>query len=141
MPRTYKRKTERPYKSGKPQALPTAYAPGFLKQLDQRTELCRALRERFDSVAVDLGGAGELSGIKSSLLERFVFLEATLVRLEADMAEADDAKVASEIMARWIQACNALLGFAKTLGIERRAKRVDLRTYIADGAGGVSEGK
>src|SRR5262245_57244960 len=139
MPRTYRRKTDRPYTNGKPQDVPAAYVPGFIGKLDQRTELARLLRARFDSLATDLGGAESLSGIKASLLERLVFLEAALSRMEAEIAQAPDAKAAAEITARWVQATNALLGIAKTLGIERQAREVDLKTYVAANAAGDTE--
>jgi hypothetical protein len=99
-------------------------------KLDQRTEMARCLRDRFEGIATDLGGIDSLSGIQASLLERFVFLEATLAKLERDMAMAKDSKGTSEIVARWIQACNALLGIGKTLGLERQMKAIDLKTYI-----------
>ena len=100
MPRTYKPRTGRRNASTRPQALPAKYEPGFLAKLDQRTELARLLRERFQGIAHDLGGPDDLSGIKASLLERFVFLEATLSRLECDLAGSEDAKTASEVMCR-----------------------------------------
>lgn len=131
MPRTYKPKTTRKNGRHKPQQVPARYEPGFIASMDGRTELCRLLRERFDSIAGDLGGADELSTIKSSLLERFIWLESALSRLEQAMATATDAKTTSEIMCRWIQACNSLLGIAKTLGIERQMKTVDLKAYVA----------
>lgn len=117
MPRTYRRKTDRRYASHRPQDVPASYEPGFLARLDQRTEIARLLRERFDAISADLGG--DLSGIKASLLERFVFLEATLGKLEAQIATAADAATTAAITARWIQGVNALLGVAKTLGIDR----------------------
>lgn len=113
----------------KPSTLPEAFVPGFLERMDGRSELCRALKARYDGLADDLGGAVELSGIKASLLERFVFLEASLVRIESDVTTAD-TKTAAELMSRWVQMCNSLLGFARLLGIERQVRTVDLRAYV-----------
>lgn len=132
MPKLYKRKTNRPYVNAKAKKPAAEYAPNFMDKLDQRTELCRALRTRFDSLASDLGGHAKLSGIKSSLLERFLFLESTLAKIESDMATATDAKTCSALLGPWIQACNSLLGIARTLGIERQARNIDLKSYIAD---------
>ncbi len=56
MAKKYARKTDRPYRNGKPADVPAEFAPGFIRSLDQRTELCRLLRDRFDSIATDLGG-------------------------------------------------------------------------------------
>jgi|SRR6516225_1941852 hypothetical protein len=128
-------KTDRRNVSHKLQELPSTYTPGFVQTLDQRTEIARLLRERYAGIACDLGGLAQLSGIKASLLERFCFLEATLAKLEADMAKAPDAKTASEVMGRWIQACNALLGIGKTLGLERQMKAVDLKAYVQSSSG------
>jgi len=114
--------------SPKQASLPKKYRAGFLTSLDGRTELSRALRERYDSIATDLGGIEELSAIKSSLLERFVWLEATLSNLEAELCKIDDPKSASETLSRWIQGCNSLLGIAKTLGIERQMQRAPWMT-------------
>ena len=117
--------------NAKASTVPATYTPNFLDKLDQRTELCRALRERFDSIANDLGGARELSGIKTSLLERFLWLESTLAKIESDMATATDAKASAGFLGPWIQGINSLLGIAKTLGIERVAKAIDLKSYVA----------
>lgn len=117
----------------KPGELPTRYAPGFIATLDGRTELARLLRLRFDTIACDLGGADSLSSIKSSLLERFIWLEATLSRIEADLAATADPKASAELLSRWIQGCNSLLGIAKTLGIERQMQSVSLKTYVEAG--------
>lgn len=99
--------------------LPKVYRPGYLAQLDRRTELFQRLHGNFLNIADDLGGQPELSHIKSSLIERYVFLEAVLHKIESDLANNPDA--APELLGRWIQAVNSLTGLAKTLGIERRA--------------------
>ena len=135
MTRLYKPKTNRKNASDKPKKPPAKFEPGFLAKLDGRTELCRALRDRFDSIATDLGGVAELSVIKTSLLERFLWLESALANLEHTMGTATDAKTVSEIMCRWIQGVNSLLGIAKVLGIERQQRTIDLSTYIAEGNG------
>ncbi len=106
--------------SHKGRVLPPKYTAGFLTTLDGRTELARGLRERFDSIVADLGGPGELSQIKASLVERFVWLEASLMSIEAAMAETTDPKQYADLVARWTQACNTLLGIGKSLGIDRK---------------------
>ncbi len=75
-----------------------------------------------------------MSGIKSSLLERFLWLESVLQKIESDMAKSTDGKSVSGMLGPWIQGCNSLLGIAKTLGIERQMKAIDLKSYIANGA-------
>ncbi|MCG3774701.1 MAG: hypothetical protein JW395_1525 [Nitrospira sp.] len=103
----------------KAETLPTSFQAGFITALDGRTELARGLKERFESIATDLGGLHELSNIKASLVERFCWLEASLSKIEHDMASAD-TKTSSELLARWVQGCNSLLGIARTLGIDRK---------------------
>ena|SRR6266576_3732540 len=132
MTRIYKRKTDRRNGvSHKPQSIGESYTPGFLTKLDQRTELCRMLRERFDSIASDLGGVDQLSRIKSSLLERFLWLEAVLGKIETTLGLLEDPKTASALLGTWIQACNSLMGIAKVLGVERQAHMMDVKTYVA----------
>ena len=116
--------------------IPTKFEPGFVARLDGRTEIYKALRERFDDLADDLGGVADLSGIKRSLLERFVWLEVTLTTIEAGMATADDVKSMGDILPRWIQATNSLLGIGKVLGLERQMKPMDLKTYTASKGNG-----
>lgn len=119
--RTYVPKTGRRNGHHKLTDLPANYQPGFVARLAHRTEIARLRRDRYEGIATDLGGADELSGIKASLLERFVFLEASLSRMESEIATAPDLKTLSDVSARWTQGCKALLGLAKTLGIERQA--------------------
>jgi hypothetical protein len=99
--------------------LPHSYKPGYLAQLDRRTELFQRLNGNFLSVVEDLGGASEIGHVKQALVERFVFLEAVLHKIEADLANNPDAT--QDLIGKWIQAVNSLTGLAKTLGIERRA--------------------
>jgi hypothetical protein len=103
----------------KPAELPAKVAPGFVDSLDGRSLLARALRQRFEAIATDLGGESELSALKASLLERLVWLEAMLGKIETDLAAAANAADASKTLAQWIQAVNSFTGIAKTLGLER----------------------
>ncbi|MCA1775209.1 MAG: hypothetical protein LC676_06260 [Loktanella sp.] len=80
----------------------------------------------------DLGGVDRLSYAERSLVERALWLEHWLAVQEEALAsgqyETFDA-------GKWTQACNALMGILKTLGIERRAKDVtDLQAYIRQAA-------
>lgn len=118
MPRTYTKKTDREYKSSKVQAVPEKFQRGFLAALDGRTDLAKALRQNFETIVKDCGGADELSHVKSSLIERFVWLEAILQSIEHEMAAGTIDK--TEAIRRWIQAVNSLSGLAKVLGVERR---------------------
>ena len=95
----------------KPQTLPAKFTPGFTAELDNRTLLSRALRQRFEAIAADLGG--DLSNLKASLLERCVWLEALMCRIEGELATADDPQELPATLARWIQLCNAFQGIVE----------------------------
>lgn len=133
MPRSPKPKTSRKCPPGKNKALalPPKFKTGFLTSLDGRTDLAKALRQNFDEVVNDVGGPGELSHVKKSLIERFVWLEAVLQSLEADIVAADPT-ARGEIISRWIQGLNGLAGLAKTVGIDRRTV---VRPWLNSGEG------
>lgn len=123
----------------KTNTLPTRYEKGFLSRLDGRTEIARELRAAFDEIVADQGGVDGLSHVRRSLVERFCWLEAVLRSLELRIAEADKAETA-ELLSRWIQGLNSLTGLARTLGLERRARKVDdLRSYVASKSRRASE--
>ena len=97
--------------------LPDAFKPGFLSALDGRCDLSRTLRANYQAIVDDIGD--DCSHIKSSLVERYCWLECVLQTLEVEMAQGKQDK--GECLGKWIQGCNALLGLSKTLGIERRS--------------------
>lgn len=114
-------------------AIPPKFAPGYLDRLDGRTAVAVDMRQRWQQITDDLGGEATLSYAQRSLVERALWLEHWLAVQEQALAagqyEAFDA-------GRWTQACNALQGILKTLGIERRARDVtDLATYLRSKAG------
>jgi hypothetical protein len=114
-----------PSKFSKP---PKRFEAGFLLKLDARTEVCKQLREAYNEITADLGGADSLSHVMLALVERFVFLEFTLQQLESRIAS--NPKGADEFISKWIQACNSVTGLAKTLGLERKARKINLKTYV-----------
>src|SRR4051812_3175277 len=92
----------------RPMTLPDRYVPGFLAKLDGRTEIAQRLRANYVAIAEDLGGEPQLSHVKASLVERFVFLEAVLNKIENDLA-TDPLGTANQL-GRWIQGLNSLNG-------------------------------
>lgn len=133
MPRSPKPKTSRKCPPGKNKALalPPKFKTGFLTSLDGRTDLAKALRQNFDAIVEDVGGANELSHVKRALVERFVWLEGILQTLEHDIV-ASDPTVRGEIVAKWIQGVNSLSGLAKVLGTDRRTV---VRPWLNSGEG------
>lgn len=116
-------------KTSKPTRLPDKYVPGFLRKLDQRCEVSIRLTTAYVNVVADLGGEETLSHSKLALIERFVFLQGLLETWEAEIATNPTAS--AELVGKLVQATNAFVGLAKTLGLERRAKAtIDLQTYL-----------
>jgi len=125
-------KQKRSYKNGatKLMKLPKKYKVGFLQKMDGRTEACKMLRSSFNEIISDLGGVDNLSHIQICLCERFTFLEFVLRRLEYRIA--NEPKQSSKLLARWVQSLNSLVGLGKSIGLERRAKKVpSLEKYIS----------
>ena len=119
MPKKYYRKTDRPYEATKPKAVPVKFKAGFISTLDKRTDLAKTLRTNYETIVSDLGGRDSLSKIKSSLIERYVWLEAILQTIENDMASSENDR--AESLGKWNQAVNTLIGISKALGLERKA--------------------
>ncbi|GEM_PF-1203103 len=116
MPR--KSKGTRTNVSTKPMTLPVKFKPGFLGEMDRRTELAKTLTANYQAIVADVGGPTEVGHVKAALIERFVWLEAIVQTLEHEMATGQIEK--AEHLGRWIQAVNSLSGLAKALGVERK---------------------
>jgi hypothetical protein len=113
----------------KTKTLPVKYVPGFLRELDRRTDVSRRLREAFDEICDDLGGQPQLSRTRLSLIERFVWLEEILQGIEQQIATRP--KNSGELLSRWIQGLNSLQGLAGKIGLQRDAKRtLTLQSYV-----------
>lgn len=122
-------------------SVPMKFKVGFLASMDGRYDLTRTLRGLRDVIVADLGGPKELSHVKQTLIERFVWLEAMLQTLEHEMLTGKVKR--ADVLGTWLKAVNALSLLAKRVGIERRA--VDVPPWIpqsapnADGAGGAGD--
>lgn len=101
----------------KHKTIPTEFTAGFLRGVDARTDLHRNLMRNYKEICQDLGGEEELSHIKRSLVERYVWLECVLQMMEFQLATGQIGK--DDNIGKWIQGCNALSGLAKSLGLER----------------------
>ena len=129
MTTTYHKK---PRSRTSPPTHPRGIPAAFLETIDRRLEVAKALRARFDSLACDLGGLEEMSGIRASLLERFVFLEGILANIEKKLVTQPSAEGVGEDIQRWTAGVNTLVGLARTLGLNRVVRTVNLKTYIAN---------
>ncbi len=86
--------------------LPQKYEPGFLRDMDRRTDIAKRLYAAYDAIVDDVGGTEELSHAKLALIERFVFLEAVIQTWETRIAT--NPKGTAKLLSRWIQAVNSL---------------------------------
>lgn len=122
-------------RSVKIRELPQRYEPGFLAKLDSRCAVTKEIRRRFNSVCDDLGGAGELSYLQRMLVERAVFMEAIIQGYEHQLATAQDrgpkaVRAMTKTLGRWVQGVNCLTGLCGKLGLKRKAKVIDLKSYV-----------
>ncbi len=107
--------------------VPDRYSSGWLGALDSRTALAREMRDRYQTMTDDLGGADRLSYAQRSLAERALWLEYWLASQERELANGNDFAVG-----QWTQACNALQGIYSKLGLQRQAREVpSLSEYLA----------
>lgn len=110
----------------KTKTVPDRYSPGWMQQLDGRTQLAQELRNRYQALASDLGGHDSLSYQERSLVDRALFLELHLQQEEERLASGKDFD-----SGKWVQACNALSGIFAKLGLHKRTKDVpDLASFI-----------
>jgi hypothetical protein len=118
------------YQHRKPVTLPAKYTPGFLDEMDKRTEIYQALRSAHDEIVNDMGGVDALSHVKHTIVERFVFLECILRNWERQIIA--DPQGSARMLSRWVQAINSLSGLTKIIGIDKVRKAKDLKSYIKE---------
>lgn len=103
---------------------------GFLKGVDERTNLYNNLAGVFNEICADLGGEENLSRIQIILVERIAFLMLTLRMLERRIRKNKKGRAAA--FRRWTTAVNSLLGLSRTLGIKKSKKKMaDIKAYAA----------
>jgi hypothetical protein len=110
--------------------IPRRYRPGFLRELDKRTDIYLRLAANYERLINDLGGDySAISHAKLALVERFIWLEELIRILEMrSLHKPDDA---AELSSRIIQASNSLQGIARQIGLEKAvAPRSALKTLI-----------
>ena len=113
-------------KSDLPTDIPARYSPDFLTGMDGRVRLVKELKARLRQLHADLGGVSTLSYAKQSLCKRAIFIESRIDDFEAKLAQGNEAELGS-----YIQMTNSLLGLLKTLGLQRKAKELNLQDYIS----------
>lgn len=98
---------------------PDRFQQGWLDRLDGRFAMAQELRQRYDALTSDLGGADRLSYAQRSLCERVLWLEFWLASQERELARGGEFHIGS-----WVQAVNSLQGIFTKLGLKRQAKDV-----------------
>lgn len=100
----------------KKDSIPKRFEAGFLTKLDQRTELYKTLKANYEQIVDDLGGK-QLSLVKATLVERFVWLTALVQSLEQRLM--DEGTDAMELGKQIISATGILNRLANTIGLDR----------------------
>lgn len=111
--------------------LPTQFpVEGFLKDVDERTNLYNTLAGTFNEICADLGGEENLSRIQIILVERMAFLMQTLRILEKRILSKGKGR--AKAFRQWTVAVNSLLGLSRTLGIKKSKKKTaNIKMYAA----------
>jgi hypothetical protein len=110
---------------------PERFSPNWMAQLDGRTGVAQAMRERYTAFTNDLGGAASLSYAQLSLVSRALWLEYWLQQQEQSMAAGGEVDIG-----RWTQGVNSLQGILAKLGLQRQARDVpSLGEYMKQRAG------
>lgn len=109
----------------KRQHLDSNFKPMFWSELDGRTGIAQAIRERYETLKAD---AGADTVQRDLLCQRAVFMCVCLETMECEALASGkfDAGVHTQMT-------NALLGLLKALGLDRRVKRVGgLNNYLRE---------
>jgi hypothetical protein len=108
-------------RSSKVTELPARYSETLIEELDGRYRVTKELKDRAHAIFNDLGGLDTLSYLQRSLVKRYTFLEISHEQDEARLARGE----ADVDLGRHVQRLNSLIGLARTLGIQRRQKRIN----------------
>lgn len=113
----------------KKQLLPEKYRHKFLRQMDGRLSLVKALKALRRDIINDCGGHEELSKMRLILINRLVYGTAILETIEAEFSE--QGTISKEQISKWVQMCNTVQGLLSKLGLDRAVKQVtNLQDYI-----------
>ena len=116
---------KRGMKSEKETDVPARHTPGFLEDMDGRTEVSRTLRQRLAALVSDLGGLDALSYQERSLCKRVIHLERLIEKRELSLAHNGIIDESG-----YFVAINVLNGLFTKLGLKRRAKTLSLKDYL-----------
>jgi hypothetical protein len=103
--------------------LPKRWEPRFWELADARHKTVRLVRERVEALTEDANVDSEQ---KRLLVSRAAFLSLQLETLEVMASQGGEFD-----MGKWTQGVNALTGLLKALGLDKKAKVLDLKAHLA----------
>jgi hypothetical protein len=112
--------------------VPKKFARDLLARGDGRARHIKDLRGRFGRIVQDLGGPDELSAIELERAQRLAHVEHWLGRIESAARERGAASLPASLMQQYMALLYASLRLGDSLGVKRRARKVEsLADYIA----------
>lgn len=108
--------------------LPDHYRADFLKGIDKRSKVARAVLGRIAQLEDDAGGAEALSSVRRSLIRHAAWLDAVVETHELRLAEGQKVD-----MGQYTQALNSLLGLYRLVGLERKARKTQTLREVMRG--------
>jgi hypothetical protein len=117
--------TKRSKRREKRALIPLKFTPRFWQDSDARIATVKLIKRRVELLR-DHAGGGE-SYQRELLCQRVAFL--SIILETAEVRAAEDGELDLPV---YTQASNTLMGFLKTLGLEKRIKNVsDLKSYLS----------
>lgn len=107
--------------------LPDRYTRGFPWAMDQRCQAAKEVATDLVRLWQDLGGVESLSTQQGWLVERVVFLHRQMVAYETAVLNGTAPPMSA---GEYSNFANVAVGHLKALGLERKARPVDLATYL-----------
>lgn len=109
--------------------LPKTFEPKFWERMDGRVSVAKEIRRRLETLRADAGADASMQ--RDLLCQRAVFLAVLLESQECEALESGTLDTGG-----YVQACNALQGLLKALGLDKKVKQTaDLRTYLEERGG------
>jgi hypothetical protein len=109
--------------------LPVRFSVDLVEQVDGRSMLGRAVRDRLERLFRDLGGGdagGGLSFQQQSLATHAVWLDLVLSAEECKISQGQGIDTHAHVAL-----VNTLLAVYRALGLQRQARQVGLADYLA----------
>ena len=117
----------KPKRSHQDVELPATFVPGFWKEQDHRTAAVQEIRRRYQLLRDD--------ACVDSFQKDLICQRATFLSLRLETQEVEYAKTGQIDTGVYTQQLNSLLGLLKALGLEKKVRRVGLKTYLGNGDG------